>query len=276
MAIAPVALDVLERMIQRAETRSARRRRTAVALVDIHFVKESLAHLVHGDQVLVRAQAQRDAGGTAELESRVAGKHVGVGVARRQPWRDVESAGYPEILLHPRKVGTDAHAGNDAAGVLAVGPEQGPGARHECGLAERRVEHAAKLRIGAVTAAANKDRLLRADVDDRAALVDVAVLPVALQARLGRRVESWRIARPHSHDPAREWLLANDLGHSPIEHEADALLARAECQPARERGAVPDRVRPGPLGRAVHEARGEVARALAPDSSVLARDGSRL
>ena len=52
--------------------------------------------------------------------------HVGVGVARRQPRRDVERSGYVEVLLHPRKIGSDPHAGNDAAGILTVRPEQGP------------------------------------------------------------------------------------------------------------------------------------------------------
>src|SRR5262249_37054615 len=43
-----------------------------------------------------------------------------------------------------------------------------------------------------------------------------------------------------------------------------------------ESGAVPDGARPGPLGRARHEARREMARALALDSRVLSRDRARL
>src|SRR4029079_16824077 len=64
--------------------------------------------------------------------------------------------------------------------------------------------------------------------------------------------------------------------HSPVEHEPDALLPRAELQTARERGAVPDGARAGPFGRARHEARREMARALALDFRVLPRDRSRL
>ena len=175
MAVAPVALDVLERMVRRADARPAGPHRAVVALRKIHLVEEALAHLVHGDQVLVGAEPERDAGGAAEREGRMSGQHVGVGVARRQPRRDVEALGDPEVLLHARKIGADPHAGDDAAGVLAERPEQRPAARHERGLVERGIEHAAELRIGAVAAAADEDRHLRADVDGGAALVDVAV-----------------------------------------------------------------------------------------------------
>src|SRR4029453_3880253 len=104
-AIAPVALDVLERRLRRADAWPARPHGRSVALRDFHFVIEALAHLVHGDQVLVRARAERDAGGFSELESRVTGQHVGGGRALRQPWGDVEALGRPEILLHPRQRG---------------------------------------------------------------------------------------------------------------------------------------------------------------------------
>ena len=220
----------------------------SVALREIHLVEEALAHLVHGDQVLERARAERDAGGSAERERRVTGQHVGVG-SRVASRGDVERSGSSrEVLLHPRKIGADPHAGDDAARVLAVGSQQRPAARHERGLVERGIEHAAELRIGAVTAAPTTNAL-RA----RMLIVSRRSSTLPFCQRLSRRapwsrVEPRRIARPDAQDPSRERLLADDLGHVPVEHEPDALLSRAELQTARERGAVPDRAGRGPLG----------------------------
>ena len=125
-------------------------------------------------------------------------------------WNDL---GDPRVLLHARKIGSDPHAGNDAAGVLAERPEQRPPARHEGGLVEGGIEHAAELRIVAVTAAADEDGHLRADVDGGAALIDVAVAVEALQPHAGVRVEPRRIARLDAQDPSRE-LAARERARS--------------------------------------------------------------
>src|SRR6185503_4585273 len=101
----------------------------------------------------------------------------------------MERARVREVLLHPREVRPDAHARDDAAGILAARSEQRPAARHERGLSPRRVEHAAELRIGAMTTGADDDRLASPDVDRLGAVVDVTVLPQALEARAGLRVE---------------------------------------------------------------------------------------
>src|SRR5215510_13533456 len=246
-------------MVRHAIARLAGPHRAVVALRKIDFIEEALADLVHRDQVLVAAAARLDAGGAAEREGRMSGQHAAVGVAGCQPWRDVEALGDPEILLHARKIGADPHAGDNAAGVLAERAEQRPPARHEGGLVECGIEHAAELRVVAVTAAADEDRHLRTDVDGGAALIDVALVRSALQSRAGVRVEPRRVARLDAQNPSRELLLANELSHAPVEHEPHALFARAEFQTARERGAVPDRARPDEPRRTFHEAWGEVA-----------------
>ena len=110
-----------------------------------------------------------------------------------------------------------------------------------------------------MAAAAAKHGHLGADVDGGAPLVDVTVAGVALQPRAGLRAEPRRVARLHAEDASRELLLADELGHAPVEHELDALLARAELQAARQRGAIPDRPGSGDLAGVGHEARGEMA-----------------
>ena len=75
------------------------------------------------------------------------------------------------------------------------------------------------------------------------ALVDVAVLPEALQTRARLRIDSRRIARPDAHHPARELLLADDLVHVAVKDELDAFFTRAELQRSGERGAVRARAR---------------------------------
>ena len=127
-----------------------------------------------------------------------------------------------------------------------------------------------------MAAAADKDRHFRADVDGLAALVDVAIVPKAHQLRAGVGVEPRGIARLDADNPARELLLANDLGHAPVEHELDTFLPRAEFQTAREGGAVPDRPRSGELAAVSHDAWREMAGALALNARVLLRDGSFL
>src|SRR5262245_61168652 len=159
----------------------------------------------------------------------------------------MERAVVREILLHPREVGPDPHAGDDAAGVLAAGSEQRKTARDEGGLSPRRVEHAAELRVGRVPTSADDDRLAGADEVRFRAVVDVAVLPEALQARARLGMEPRRIARPNADDPARELLLPDDLVHVAVEEESNALFPRAELQAPGEGGAVDARARAGNL-----------------------------
>ena len=218
-------------MVRRAGARPARPHGASVALGQIHFVIKTLAHLIHRDQVLIRAGAERDAGGAAKRKRRMTGQHVGVRIARRQARRDVKGGAGAEVLLHARQIGADAHAGDDAARVLPEGAQQRESARHERGLVEGRIKHAAELRIGAMTAAADHDGPPRPDVNGDTALVDVAILVIAFHARLGTwraRRKSRAIARPDPQHPSRERLLADDLGHPAVQHEAHALFTRAE------------------------------------------------
>ena len=221
--------------------------------------------------------AKENARGSAERERRVARKHVGVGIARGERAGEMERAVVREVLLHPREVRADPHAGDDAAGVLAARAQQRPAARHEGGLSPRRIEHAAELRIGPVAAGADDDRLAGPDEDRFRAVVDIAVLPEALQTRTGLRVESRRIARPDTNHPARELLLPDDLVHVAVEDELDALFPGAELQTALE-SAAPFVRAPGlaTLGAVGHQPRREVARAHARDSGILCRDRSLL
>ena len=89
-----------------------------------------------------------------------------------------------------------------------------------------------------MAAGANDDGLARPDEDRLRAIVDVAVLPEALQTRTRLRVEPRRIARPDADDPARELLLPDDLVHMAVEDEPDAFFTGAELQRPGECGAV--------------------------------------
>src|SRR5690606_33222235 len=86
------------------------------------------------------------------------------------------------ILLHSGEVRADLQTRDQRAAVLRVRPEQREAARRKQGLAKRRIEHAAKLRIPGVSAAREDHGLARADVNDFPPLVDVAVLPIAFEA----------------------------------------------------------------------------------------------
>src|SRR5262249_35650329 len=163
-------------------------------------------------------------------------QHASVGIAGRQPRWNVEALGDPQILLHARKVGADSHAGDYAAGVLTERSKQGKRARRKGGLVKCGIKHAAERRTVAVPTAADEDGHFRTDIDGGAALVDVAVVVETFQSHARVRIEPRRIARLDTQDASREWLLANKLGHAPVEHELDALLARAELQAPRERG----------------------------------------
>ena len=78
--------------------------------------------------------------------------------------------------------------------------------------------------------------------------------------------EEWRRVMGANLDGALFWAQA----------VVPSLLARAELQTARERGAVQDHARAGDLARIAHDARREMAGALALDASVLLRNGSCL
>src|SRR3989442_500344 len=158
------------------------------------------------------------------------GKHIRIGITRGQVSRDMERAGVRDVLLHPCEVRSDPHGGDDAAGVLPPRSQQGPAAGHESRLSECRVEHAAELRIGAMTSGADDDRLASPDVYRLGTIVDVAVLPEALQTSSGLRSEPRRIAGPDTHNAARELLLANNLVHVAVEYEPHTFFTSGKIQ----------------------------------------------
>src|SRR5437867_11950502 len=122
------------------------------------------------------------------------------------------------VLVHPRGVRPGPHCGDDPAGVVTPRSQQGRAAGHESRLSECRVEHAAELRIGAMTSGADDDRLASPDVYRLGTIVDVAVLPEALQTSSGLRIEPRRIAGPDTHNAARELLLPNNLVHVAVKY----------------------------------------------------------
>src|SRR3989442_1240651 len=228
--IAPIQLHVVEPRLGLALAGPGRKGRATLPGRDKHFVEESLSHLVHRDQVLERIVGDVDARGSPRRERRVARKHVRVTIPRGEVSRDVEGACIREVLLHSREVRPDPHSGDDAAGGLTAGSQKGPAARHESGLSPCRVEHAAELRIGPVTSGANDDRLASPDVYRLGAIVDVAVLPEALQTSTSLGVDPRRIAGPDTHNPARELLLPNNLVHVAVEGEPNAFFPSSELQ----------------------------------------------
>ena len=121
------------------------------------LIEEALPDLVDDDHVLERFRLKLEARRSAQRERRVTRKHGGVGIARRKDAGDVERGGVGEVLLHPREVRAYSHAGDDAARILTARAQQRPAARHESGLSESGIEHAAELRIGAVPARADDD-----------------------------------------------------------------------------------------------------------------------
>ena len=108
------------------------------------------------------------------------------------------------------------------------------------------------------------------------AVLDVAVLPEALETRARLRVESRRIAGSDTQHPSRELLFPDDLVHVTVQDEPDTFFTCAVLQAPRERSAVGARPRAGDLGAVLHQARRKVARTDAPDAGVLPRDGSPL
>src|SRR5439155_1382643 len=149
-------------------------------------------------------------------------------------------------------------------------------AGNESGLSECRVKHAAELRIGAMTSGANDDRLASPDVYGLATIVDVAVLPEALQTPPGLRIEPWRITGPDTHNTADELLLANNLVHVAVEYELHTFFTSGELQTPGERRAVRARAFAGDEASVLHHTWREVTRAYLRDSGILFRDRSLL
>src|SRR5690606_6360753 len=225
------------------------------------LVEEPLADLIHGDEFLKPRRADIEPRRAAEREGRMARHHGRVRVARAEAGRDVISqAG--RVLLHAGEVRADLEARDHRAAVLRVRPEQREAAGREGGLAELGVEHAAQLRIARVAAAREDHGLARADTDHLAALVDVAVLPIALEALARLRIEARRIVRLDADHAARELLLAYELDEAAVQHELDALLAGRKLERPRQGHAVADGAGADEPRRDVHLHGRERARAL--------------
>src|SRR5690606_8256410 len=117
----------------------------------------------------------------------------------------------------------------------------------------------------------------RANAHDGAALVDVAVLPVALQQLACLGVAARRIARRDADNAAARRLLAHELVEAAIEHEAHTLLARRELERPRERGTVAERTGADHARAVVHLYGRERARTLGILAArILERDGAGL
>src|SRR6185436_16072291 len=100
---------------------------------------------------------------------------------RREDTGNVERTAVREVLLHAGEVRADSHAGDDAARILTARAQERPAARHEGGISERGIEHAAELRIGAVAARADDDGLACPDEHRLFPVVNISILPEALQ-----------------------------------------------------------------------------------------------
>ena len=127
-----------------------------------------------------------------------------------------------------------------------------------------------------MTAARKDDGLSGSDINDLATLVDVAILPVALQTQARLGVDPRRVVRFDTDYPAGERLLADDLVHVLVEHELDTLLPGGELQWPGQRNAVPHGVGTDERARVLHLHRGKRAGALGVgDSGILGRDSPR-
>ena len=128
-----------------------------------------------------------------------------------------------------------------------------------------------------MAAAGQDDAPAGADGHRLAPLVDVAVLPEALQQLAGLGVVPRRVVGPDAHHPARERLLANEVGEPAVQHELDALLPSGELQAAGEGRAVAHGVGPDDAARVVHLLRRERTRTLEiGDARILRGDRARL
>src|SRR2546427_6365668 len=172
---------MVESRLRLASAGPGRKGGAALPFCHEHFVEESLPNLVDNNQVLEGSVGKVDARGPAKRKGRMAGKHVRVWIARGQVPGDVERVVVREVLLHSREIRADPHSRDDPAGILTSRSQEGPTTRNERRLSPSRVEHAAELRIGPMTSGTDDDRLARSDVYRLRAIVDVAVLPEALQ-----------------------------------------------------------------------------------------------
>src|SRR5947208_943990 len=274
--IAPIHLHVVQPRFGLALAGVGREGGATLACCDEHFVEESLAHLVDNDQVLEGSVGKVDARGSPERERRMAWKHIRIGIPSGQVSRDMKRVVVRQVLLHPREVRPDPHSGDDPAGVLTARSQEGPTTGYKSRLSECRIEHAAELRIGPMTSGADDDRLARSDVYRLGAIVDVAVLPEALQTSSGLRIEPRRIAGPDTHNAARELLLANNLVHVAVEDEPHTFFTSGKFQAPGKCRAVCARAFAGDEASVFHHTWREVTRAYLRDSGILFRDRSLL
>ena len=87
------------------------------------------------------------------------------------------------VLHHAGEVRADIHAGDDPACILAMRSKQRDHRLLERIHVQSRIKHGANVAIVQMAAGADDDRLAGADMDRGGALVGVAVLPEAFQAR---------------------------------------------------------------------------------------------
>ena len=182
-----------------------------------------------------------------------------------------------DVLLHAGEVRAHPQACLERARVLAVRTLKRHTARREGRFAHRGIEHATNLGIARVAARGQDHSATGPDVQYLAPLVDIAVLPVALEqlARLG--VASRCMVRPDAEDAARERLFANQLVETAVQHELNALLSRGELERSRKRDAVRYGVGRDEAARVVHLHWRERARALGiGHTGVLGRDRAGL
>src|SRR5205814_2806979 len=143
-------------------------------------------------------------------------------------------------------------------------------------LSESRIEHAEELRVGPMTSSANDDCVASPDVYRFRAVVDVAVLPEALQTSPVLRIEPRRIAGPDTHNAARELLLANNLVHVAVQDEPHTFFTSGKLQAPGKCRAVCARAFAGDEASVLHHTWREVTRAYLRDSGILFRDRSLL
>src|SRR5215211_9146157 len=130
--------------------------------------------------------------------------------------------------MHAREIRTDLEAGDQCACVLRVRAKQGIAAGLPSRIAHRRIEHGAHFRIAGVTTARQDDGLARADANDLAPFVDIAVAPQALEPLPALRANARSVVGTDADDPSGAVL--DQFVEVPVEYELDALLARGKLQ----------------------------------------------
>ena len=90
------------------------------------------------------------------------------------------------------------------------------------------------------------------DVHGLPLLIDIAVLPIALQQFARLRVLSRRVVCAESQDSARERLLTYELVKTAVKHELDALFPGRELQRPGEGHTVIYGVGSGKAGTVYH------------------------